>query len=46
MGLGLAISYRIVQAHKGTIEARNREGGGAQFVVTIPLDLKEKSHGA
>jgi two-component system NtrC family sensor kinase len=44
-GLGLAITYRIVHAHKGSIEAREREGGGAAFVMTIPLDLKEAGDG-
>jgi signal transduction histidine kinase len=35
-GLGLATSMQIVVAHQGTIEARNRPGGGAAFVVTLP----------
>ena len=37
VGLGLAICESIVQAHGGTISARNREGGGACFTFTIPL---------
>jgi two-component system NtrC family sensor kinase len=43
MGLGLAISFRIVQAHKGTIDVRDKKGGGTEFVVAIPLNLGEKS---
>jgi len=43
MGLGLSIAYRIVQAHKGTIDVLDKKGGGAEFVVTIPLNLGEKS---
>jgi two-component system OmpR family sensor kinase len=35
-GLGLAIATTIVDAHGGTIEAANREGGGAVFRVTLP----------
>jgi two-component system, NtrC family, sensor kinase len=35
-GLGLAVVYAIVQEHGGKITARNREGGGAEFVVTLP----------
>ncbi len=35
-GLGLAICKGIVQAHGGIIEARNRDGGGAEFRFTLP----------
>lgn len=35
-GLGLAICREIVMAHRGRIFARNRPGGGAEFVVQLP----------
>ncbi|WP_235951971.1 PAS domain-containing sensor histidine kinase [Crateriforma spongiae] len=35
-GLGMAIAKRIVEAHRGTIEARNSSSGGAEFVLKIP----------
>lgn len=35
-GLGLWISFTIVEDCGGGIEARNRAGGGAEFVVKIP----------
>ncbi|HXE78913.1 MAG TPA: ATP-binding protein, partial [Rhodanobacter sp.] len=35
-GLGLALARRIVQAHGGKIEARQRHPHGAVFVVTLP----------
>ncbi len=38
-GLGLAISRRIVEAHGGRIEVRNRAGGGAEANVYIPLQV-------
>jgi len=38
VGLGLAICRAIVEAHRGTIRAENREGGGARFVFTLPAD--------
>lgn len=36
-GLGLAISQELVQAMGGSISAHNRVGGGARFLVTLPL---------
>ncbi len=36
IGLGLAICAAIVRAHKGTITAHNREGGGTMVRFTIP----------
>jgi signal transduction histidine kinase len=34
-GLGLAIAQKIVEAHGGTIEARNNQGRGATFTVRL-----------
>jgi two-component system sensor histidine kinase KdpD len=36
VGLGLAICRAIVEAHGGSISARNRAAGGAEFRMTIP----------
>jgi two-component system nitrogen regulation sensor histidine kinase GlnL len=38
-GLGLAISRRIVDAHGGRIEVKNRPGGGAEATLYLPLDV-------
>jgi len=38
-GLGLAISRRIVEAHGGRIEVKNRSTGGAEANVYLPLDV-------
>lgn len=35
-GLGLAVCHTIVERLGGRIEATNRAGGGASFVVTLP----------
>lgn len=37
LGIGLTICKRIVERHGGTIQAENREGGGAVFEFTLPL---------
>ena len=37
VGLGLSIVSAVAEAHGGGAEARSRPGGGATFVVTIPL---------
>ena len=36
-GLGLAIVRAIVEAHGGTVEARNRDRGGACFTLRLPF---------
>jgi two-component system sensor histidine kinase KdpD len=38
MGIGLALCRAIVAIHGGTIRARNREGGGAVFTFTLPVE--------
>jgi signal transduction histidine kinase len=35
-GLGLSLAYGTVRDHGGSLEVRNRPGGGACFVVTLP----------
>lgn len=43
-GLGLAICRQLTEEHRGAIRAENREGGGARFVVGLPLhDRKPRS---
>lgn len=41
-GLGLSLSYRIMKNHKGNIDVRNNEMGGATFSLTLPI-LSQKS---
>lgn len=37
VGLGLAVSYGIVQAHGGDIEVQSKVGDGTTFTIALPL---------
>ena len=39
-GLGLAVAKKIVEEHGGNIRAENRSGGGAMFILRLPLDSR------
>lgn len=36
-GIGLAITRKIIEKHKGAIAATGKEGDGARFVIVLPL---------
>jgi two-component system NtrC family sensor kinase len=37
-GLGLSLSYDIIKAHCGDIKVKTEEGGGAEFVIQLPIN--------
>ena len=39
-GLGLAVSYGIVQEHAGTIEVQSKPGSGTRFRLVFPVSEK------
>lgn len=36
MGIGLAVSRSIIEAHGGTLSVRNHDQGGAEFMLSLP----------
>ena len=36
LGLGLSVSYTIIQKYHGTMTVENLEQAGCQFVITLP----------
>ena len=45
-GLGLSICREFVEAHRGRIWVDHREGGGALFIVEVPLERVGDNTGA
>jgi two-component system NtrC family sensor kinase len=42
VGLGLAVSYGIVEAHGGEVDVSSQPGQGAAFTVKLPLQAPEQ----
>ena len=36
-GLGLSIAKGFIEAHGGTITAKNNKAGGAEFIILLPI---------
>jgi len=41
-GIGLAMTYRILQLHHGSVEVESRKGRGTEFRLRIPLAAAER----
>jgi signal transduction histidine kinase len=37
VGLGLSVSYGIIQQHGGTLEVESEEGKGSTFTILLPV---------
>jgi len=45
MGMGLAITRSIIDAHHGQLTASRNEQGGTTFCFTLPVDKREEASG-
>jgi two-component system, NtrC family, sensor kinase len=41
-GLGLSLSYEIINAHSGNLEVETKEGEYAEFKITLPIKIKSE----
>jgi two-component system NtrC family sensor kinase len=41
-GLGLAVSYGIIDRHRGRIEVQSEVGRGTIFTIQLPLEASEE----
>jgi PAS domain S-box-containing protein len=41
-GLGLSISYQIIQDHKGDIKVESELNKGTEFTIILPMDLEKR----
>lgn len=42
-GLGLAVSYGIIERHRGHIEVQSEVGKGATFTIKLPVEVSEET---
>ena len=42
-GLGLSVTYGVVQEHQGTIACASRPGHGTRFMLTLPLAVPDRA---
>ncbi|MET0626484.1 MAG: ATP-binding protein [Pyrinomonadaceae bacterium] len=45
-GLGLSVTYSIVERHRGKIDVASRPGEGTTFTVTLPVDARPDTNRA
>ena len=43
-GIGLAMTYRILQLHHGSVEVQSRQDRGTEFLLRIPITTVDRVH--
>ena len=43
-GLGLAVTYQIIEQHQGSLDCVSELGKGTEFIIEIPLKQKQKNN--
>ena len=43
MGLGLAVTYGIIEAHGGDVEVVSKVGEGTTFTISLPLEPSQRA---
>lgn len=41
-GLGMAISYKVIKNHQGTIDVQSEVGKGTKFIINLPLNQQRE----
>ena len=45
-GLGLSVTQSILEKHGGKLSVQSKPGEGAEFVMELPLNAKERENNA
>jgi len=45
-GIGLAMTYRILQLHHGSVDVQSRQDRGTEFLLRIPITTVDRVHRA
>ena len=43
-GLGMAISYKVIKNHNGSINIASKQGAGTKFTIILPLKMKSQQN--
>lgn len=44
-GIGLMVTAKLIEEHKGTIDVESEQGKGSSFIITLPYQTGDKDNG-